>query len=231
MSAACPQLSILALVIAGIALPACAGPTSSAATAPRVEAASGPEATEASAPPQGVARSEPATLHWGPPSEADPILGGRRPWWADLEAGLYRRPVEPGGEQEPWYLAVGSSDHHHHSAEGLLTAKIAARLGLRQATNTARLETEPRMLDLFITPERRFFVLYGIPGEAPSGASSAVSVAPPAALAADGRHQVGRHIFERDRHLYLECDVEGPIANPDWGSNRISARLDQENKP
>jgi hypothetical protein len=151
----------------------------------------------------------------------DPVTRGELPWWYALKEGIYRF------EDETVVLAVGESSSHKHVAEGFLNARVTARLAVRRAAERIRFKgsiPEPSMLDLFVTRERRFLALYiirvprdaGVPGAAPSAS-------PPGMLKMNGRRRVGRHIFEGDRHLFLECDVEGPIANPDWGRTRASA--------
>ncbi len=152
------------------------------------------------------------------------IARGELPWWHDLEPGIY---VVDGTAT---VLAVGRSVEHHHVAEGFLKSKVIARLGVRKAAEPVGFSgtmPEPEMSDLFITRDQRFFALYRMP--VPKGAAlnaTAAALPIPADLQVDGRHRLGRHVFEGPRHLYLECDVEGPIANPDWGRTRATAALD-----
>ena len=84
---------------------------------------------------------------------------------------------------------------------------------------------EPYLEDLFITAERAFVALYrlDVPGNVTLPDSVAAWVIPDS-FRGLGRRRVGRHIFEDASHLFLECDVEGPIANPDWGQTRASAQ-------
>jgi hypothetical protein len=151
-----------------------------------------------------------------------PVLRGELPWWHDVHDGIYRY------KDEIVVIALGDSLDHHHIQEGFLHAKVAARLAVRKASEQIRFKDgipEPTLEDLFITRERRFFALYMI--RVPKDAELTVPVpelAPPDLFKASGRRRVGRHIFEKDRHLFLECDVEGPVANPDWGRTRAAAR-------
>lgn len=149
------------------------------------------------------------------------VLAGIEPWWAGVKPGPYR---VLGGTPQPgrWLLAEGRSTSHHHAAEGLLKARIDARLRLRAQVDGSR-AIEPVLIDLFITPERHFFVLYGIPLDEDKDPMPVLS--PPSALAIRGQHNVGRHRFYDERHLYLECDIEGPLTNPDWGSRQMTAHL------
>lgn len=174
------------------------------------------------APPLALAATPPppppaaplATIERAPDVPASPSPD--RPWWAKLPFGAYRWPADDG---RSWWLAVGHSDEHHHSAEGLLTAKVKARLALRQLEGAKN--EEPRLLDLFITSTRQFYVLYGIE----ASAEAAIAPLPARTASASGRHLAGRHLFDDGQHLFLECDVEGPLANPNWGSDRVSAML------
>ncbi len=152
---------------------------------------------------------------------ATPVGRGELPWWHDLDPGIY------AFEGSTVVLAVGRSADHHHIAEGYLRAKVLARLGVRKAAEPVGFSgtmPEPEMSDLFITRAPKFFVLYEMP--LPPGAELSDdprSLRVPAVLDVPGRRRVGRHIFEGRRHLYLECDVEGPVANPDWGRTRATA--------
>ncbi len=155
-------------------------------------------------------------------AEIGQVGRGELPWWHDLAAGVYRF------EGQTVVLAVGDSKDHHHIAEGFITSKVRARLAARKATERigfAGPMPEPEMYDLFITREQRFLALYRLVVPADAALSGApVPLAVPPALRIAGLHRRGRHVFEGDRHLFLECDVEGPIANPDWGRSRASAR-------
>lgn len=150
------------------------------------------------------------------------VTRGELPWWHDLRPGVYRFG------KEVVVLATGDSKDHHHIAEGFLQAKVMARLGARRASETIRFQSampEPALEDLFVTRERRILALYLLRVPKDAALPPAIeSLERPAALQNAGRHRVGRHIFENDRHLFLECDVEGPIANPDWGRTRAAAR-------
>ncbi len=150
------------------------------------------------------------------------VTRGELPWWIDLRPGVYRRG------RDLVVLAIGDSRDHHHVAEGFLHAKVTARLGVRRASELIRFGgaiPEPELEDLFVTRERRILALYVL--RVPKDAD--VQLTPPAmerpaSPRSNGRHRIGRHVFEGDRHLFLECDVEGPIANPDWGRTRAAAR-------
>ena len=157
-----------------------------------------------------------------PPPQRGPVAQGELPWWHDLAPGVYdfdgRRRV----------MAVGRSSDHHHVAEGFLKAKVTARLGVRKAAEPVAFSgtmPEPELSDLFITRDQKFFALYQLPvPEAAQVDPAPAPLAVPVALAGPGRRRLGRHIFEGERHLYLECEVEGPVANPDWGRTRATAR-------
>jgi hypothetical protein len=153
----------------------------------------------------------------------DPVTRGELPWWHALKDGVYRF------DGALVVLAVGHSTTHHHVAEGFLASKVQARLAVRRASEQLRVAgpiPEPMLEDLFITRERTFLALYSmhVPRDVNVQSTSISTLAPPDLLRMAGRRRVGRHVYERDRHLYLECDVEGPIANPDWGRTRASAR-------
>lgn len=157
-----------------------------------------------------------------PPPLDNDVARGELPWWHDLPPGVYRLG------KDVVVLAIGDSKDHHHIAEGFLQAKVMARLGVRRASSTVRFNApmpEPALEDLFITRERRILALYlvHVPKEAELPATLK-TIDRPSILKGAGRHRVGRHVFEGDRHLFLECDVEGPIANPDWGRTRAAAR-------
>lgn len=152
----------------------------------------------------------------------NPVTRGELPWWHALKDGIYRV------QDDIVVFGVGISANHHHVAEGFMQSKVSARLGVRKAAELIRFSgtiPEPTMMDLFITRERRFFALYMIRVPKDAGVPANIStLSPPDILRMAGRRRVGRHIYEGERHLYLECDVEGPIANPDWGRTRASAR-------
>lgn len=153
---------------------------------------------------------------------SDEVTRGESPWWRTLEAGIYMF------DGEPHVLAVGDSKDHHHIAEGFLQAKVMARLGVRRAFESIQLRgtpNEPTLEDLFITRDLRVLALYAM--RVPKDAflvGTPLRLRPPEVLNTPGRHRIGRHVFESDRHLFLECDVEGPIANPDWGRTQAAAR-------
>lgn len=187
-------------------------------------------ATPPAAPPPAVAvdpRPAPqellAVVEPAPKPPQGPVAQGELPWWHDLPPGVYQF------EGRRRVLAVGRSTDHHHVAEGFLKAKVTARLGVRKAAEPVAFSgtmPEPELSDLFITREQKFYVLYQLPvPEAAQVEPAPAPLAVPAALVGPGRHRVGRHVFEGDRHLYLECEVEGPIANPDWGRTRATALL------
>ena len=126
-------------------------------------------------------------------------------------------------------LAVGRSENHHHIAEGFLHARVQARMLVRKAAERVAFQgsmPEPLMIDLFITRKHRFYALYQL--EVPSDARIEGTIPPiqtPEILRKiEKRRRVGRHVFEGDRHLYMECEVEGPIANPNWGRSRATVR-------
>lgn len=152
----------------------------------------------------------------------DPVTRGELPWWHTVKDGIYRYG------DEVVVIALGQSGSHHHIAEGFLQSKVGARLAVRKAAERIRWTSaipEPTLEDLFITRERTFYALYLIHVAKDAGVPSSIpTLTPPDLLRSSGRRRVGRHIYEGDRHLYLECDVEGPVANPDWGRTRASAR-------
>lgn len=177
-----------------------------------------PEQTIAQGPrgavsPQGV----------DPENGMGAVTRGEIPWWHTLEPSIYAL------EGQVVVLAVGRSSDHHHVAEGFLKSKVAARLAVRKASETIAFSSpmpEPELFDLFITREQRFYALYRMP--VPEKAELTVSprpLEPPANIDVPGLHRLGRHVFDGERHLFLECEVEGPIANPDWGRSRASARF------
>jgi hypothetical protein len=194
------------------ALAACATPPSPAAAPP---------------PPTPDPRPAPTELRAAVGEPVEPARGpvhrGELPWWHDLPPGVYQF------EGQRRVLAVGRSTDHHHVAEGFLKAKVTARLGVRKAAEPvafAGTMPEPELSDLFITREHKFYALYQLPvPEAAQVEPPAAPLAIPVGLTGAGRHRVGRHVFEGDRHLYLECEVEGPVANPDWGRSRATAML------
>jgi hypothetical protein len=157
-----------------------------------------------------------------PLRDGGPVGKGELPWWHALEADIYRF------DGELVVLAVGDSSDHHHIAEGFMKAKVKARLAARKQAERIAFSgpmPEPELFDLFITREHRFLALYRL--EVPANASltsPAESLEAPRELSVGGMHRRGRHVFVGGRHLFLECDVEGPIANPDWGRSRASAR-------
>jgi hypothetical protein len=156
------------------------------------------------------------------PADGDPVDKGELPWWHALPSDIYRF----GGDTV--VLAVGDSKDHHHIAEGFMTSKVKARLFARKQAERIGFTgpmPEPELFDLFITREHRFYALYRL--EVPANAqltSQVEALEAPVALSVLGMHRRGRHVFDGHRHLFLECDVEGPIANPDWGRSRASAR-------
>jgi hypothetical protein len=154
--------------------------------------------------------------------DTSPAGRGELPWWHELEPSIYRF------EGEVVVLGVGDSKDHHHVAEGFLTAKVKARLLVRKACERIGFKgpmPEPELFDLFITREQRFYALYrlDVPHEA-TLTSPPQPLEVPLEVRAAGMHRRGRHVFEGRRHLFMECDVEGPLANPDWGRSRASAR-------
>lgn len=171
----------------------------------------------------GLARVEPVRPKLAVAVAADdPITRGELPWWHGLRNGIYRA----GGRLVVY--GVGESSAHHHIAEGLLTAKVNARLGVRKAAERVLFNgalPEPQLQDLFITREQRILALHGIfiPHDAVPPQNVA-TLSPPDLLLLEGRRRIGRHMYEGERHLWLECDVEGPVANPDWGRTQASAR-------
>ena len=154
--------------------------------------------------------------------DGGPIGEGELPWWHALPPNIYRF------EGSVVVLAVGDSKDHHHIAEGFMTSKVKARLFVRKQAERIGFSgpmPEPQMFDLFITREQRFFTLYRLEVPASAQLSSPIeTLEVPRGLGGEGMHRRGRHVFAGDRHLFLECDVEGPIANPDWGRSRASAR-------
>lgn len=106
-----------------------------------------------------------------------------------------------------------------------MNARIDARLRLRASAAEHGLAVEPTLIDFFATPDDVLYVLYGLTMDETFPVEHLTELAAPLALFTGGRHRVGGHSFEGDRHLFLECDVEGPIANPEWGATRVSAAL------
>lgn len=169
------------------------------------------------APPPPAPRPVPIT------PDADPTLvrDGELPWWYALKPGPYMY-----GERV-MVMATGRSVDHHHVIEGFVQAKVTARLGVRRAAASVAFSgnlPEPELVDLFITRDRKFLALYGLPlGPPPSAAPP--DLRPPEVVSGSGRHRIGRHLYQESEHLFLECEVEGPIANPDWGRTRAAAFL------
>lgn len=197
----------LALIALGAA--SCTTPQGVVAPAPVVQAPPPP------APPP------PAPVPVTPDADPQLVIEGELPWWYALKSGLYKY-----GERE-LILATGRSVDHHHVIEGFVKAKVTARLGVRRAaamfTFSGNLP-EPELVDLFITRDRKFLALYGLPW-APSTKEPPPALVAPEAVGQAGRHRVGRHLYQGPEHLFLECEVEGPIANPDWGRTRAAAFL------
>ena len=169
----------------------------------------------------------------GPPRPPSPPI----PWWRNTVPGVYRitpavSPAQPG---EVAVLGVGRSDDHQHPAEGFTVAKFGARLAVRRAAGTVAVPgplPEPTMEDFYIAANGAFWALFRMP--LPGNVELPKDVATwkrPAPADHAGRHRRGRHLFDGARHLYLECEIEGPIANPDWGQTRSWARLGAEPKP
>ena len=131
-------------------------------------------------------------------------------------------------------MAVGRSVDHHHPAEGFLQAKVRARLATRRAAGVIAFQGAmpgAYLEDLFIAPDNSFMALYRL--DVPGNAGLPDSVAdwtPPARIRQLGRRRIGRHMFEDAQHLYLECDVEGPVANPDWGQTRATAQYEDRSR-
>ena len=144
-----------------------------------------------------------------------------RPWWATIMPGLYLV-----GDRIA-VMATGLSSEHRHPAEGFLQAKVRARLAVRRAAQVIAFEgrmPEPVLEDVFITAANAYWVLYRLDLAADVDHAAPAAWAPPRPAPERGRHRIGKHIFDGPRHLYLECPIEGPIANPDWGQSRASAR-------
>lgn len=227
------------VLLAVVSAVACAAPTSAPRTEPTSKKTAPPATSPAPvapslasvptapvapvAPGQTAQPTESASSAPEWPAPSTPAERGERPWWAQLKAGVYGRPSGPA------VMAIGRSADHHHPAEGFLQAKVQARLAVRRAAGLVAFRgpmPEPYIEDLFITPDGTFMALYrlDVPGNA--GLPDSVAAwAVPNGLLWSGRRRVGRHVFEGSRHLFLECDVEGPIANPDWGQTRASAWL------
>ena len=182
------------------------------------------------APPSEPVSAAPAPVAPAPLPAADPVSRGEAPWWEGVSTGIYALSMHPGGTTHPWAVAVGRSSEHHHAVQGLIQAKVEARMVLGElAASGLELAHEPGMIDLFVTAEGELLVLYGSPVlEAPDDIEP---LHPPARLDSPRRQLVGRHAFEHSRHLYLECEVEGPLANPEWGTSRLSAQLHLQENP
>ena len=151
------------------------------------------------------------------------VLAGEVPWWSAVPAGPYLY------EGTSVILARGETKQFSHVSEGLLNAKISAHLAVRKAAEPVmftREPPEPEPVDLYLTRSGRFLALYRM--RLPSDARLQEPPSPlaiPHELAAGRQRRIGRHLYDRGRHLYLECEVEGPLTNPDWGRSRASASL------
>lgn len=165
-------------------------------------------------PPNGQIRSN------------DPIGAGLQPWWAHLETATYELH-RVGEAHTVWELAVGRSTGHHHPVEGVLAAKVAARLMLAPESADA---PELVLLDLFMTSNRTLLALVGRPRSKPAHPVERTLQAP-LSIIAKGPHRVGPHRFHDDQHVFLECEVEGPLANPSWGPQQVLARLGYQETP
>ncbi len=215
----------VAIGAAGVALIGCA-------LSPPIlfETAPAPHPSESSAPSSGPAVSN-APINRVPDvgPRSSPGLRETRPWWHDRLPGVYTRSGTVS------VMGVGRSTDHRHPAEGFLRAKVKARLAVRRAAGGVAFDgamPEPYLEDLFISPTMGFWALYRL--DVPGNAGLPDRVAEwvlPARFRRSGRYRIGRHTFENSRHLFLECDVEGPFANPDWGQTRASARLLPRRRP
>ncbi len=172
---------------------------------------------------EAIRASQSPVAEQTPPPTVGPIGRGELPWWHRLKPGVYRF----GGQTV--VLGVGRATTHHHVAEGFMKSKVTARLSVRKAAEPIRFADgvpEPRIVDLFITREGHFLALYVL--DVPESAT-VVGTPPklevPNMFDADGRRRIGRHVYDGHEHLFLECEIEGPIANPDWGRSRASAFL------
>lgn len=175
-------------------------------------------------------KASPEAKHPSVGAEEHDVLAGKLPWWHSLEPGLYTFRGDAVA------LGVGISAGSLHFVEGFFDAKVSARLRVSEAVDRPAEGLEPSLLDMFITDDGRFFVLYlvnvvtlaengerGASAREPSHESPRLLEAP-ASLDRLGRHRVGQHLFEGRQHLFLECEVEGPVANPDWGRPSAAAR-------
>lgn len=224
-------MSARALVGLGLLLALGCGHTPSASATSRRDPAP-PAELEAPASPRPFDAPRSSQARPGPGRSrvertADPVASGQRPWWSELSTGSYtlERSSEPAANKV-WDLAVGRSSGHHHPAEGLLEAKVQARLALER-----ELEGDDAplvLLDLFLTPEG---ILLALTGRRRAAPVDAPPLEAPPSVVADGPHLVGPHRFHDDRHLYLECDVEGPLANPSWGTRQVLARIQLPENP
>lgn len=172
-------------------------------------------------PPPPPAPPPPAPVPITPDADPQLVIEGELPWWYALKSGLYKY-----GERA-LILATGRSVDHHHAIEGFVKAKVTARLSARRAASMFTFSgnlPEPELVDLFITRDRKFLALYGLPW-ATSPAETPPALVAPETVSQAGRHRVGRHLYQGTEHLFLECEVEGPIANPDWGRTRAAAFL------
>ena len=209
---------------------AASGPRTAAAGGPRIMVVLAGVAFGCSAPtplpsaPAAASATVPAPVPQPttPPPTAPTSASPRHPWWAHKSAGVYRR------NGRPVVLGVGRSSAHHHPAEGFLKAKVQARLSVRRAAGAVAFRgtmPEPILHDMFIDASGTFWALYrlDISDDAEPPLELRPWTIPPWLTVAAGRRRIERHVFEGPRHLYLECDIEGPIANPDWGQTRASA--------
>ena len=149
------------------------------------------------------------------------VASGELPWWFELHPGVYTK------NGEAFVFAAGDSRDYHHIAEGYLHAKVNARLGVLHASEIIRfnaVQPEPALEDLFITRDHHVYALYALRLPKSLSLPELASISMPREIQSEGRRRIGRHVYEGNRHLFLECEVEGPIANPDWGRARAAAR-------
>jgi hypothetical protein len=162
-----------------------------------------------------------------PPGETKqlhlPMDWTERPWWADLRPGVF---LLYGHRQ---ILAVGTSTTHRDPRDAIEEADINASEALARyhAEATGQPADAPsQRWDLFLDRASRAYALRGLSvPEAFGKQTTAAAIRAPDGLWSDMRRRVGRHIYLRGRHLYAECDVEGPFLSPEWG--RYHARSGQ----
>jgi len=101
----------------------------------------------------------------------------------------------------------------------MVLIRMAESMGLDRKS-----ASEPMLVDLFITRTLEVFALSQlvVPTELARSRQHTELTTPASFL--EGRYRQGRHLFETGRHIYLDCEVEGPFINPHWGLSSAAAR-------